>query len=1818
MNGLRLAAACIAAAALLAAAGATASAPPRPDAPDLPGDRDWRQVPPRRIERPPRPDLIDIRQQDDGETLIVGRAGAAGDERAGFVRVINVSTVDEVVAQVAADGSFQVRMVAPPGSSLELSTLIALPPMPEDLRRGIGSPGGLRLGAVREIVNQDIHTSPALILPVRLPGDPDPLAAGFVAKPAPDVWMFGTARVSRRAFEPGQAAEIEVDLSVRFASEADARRRTDRPPRLHPNLSPLFDARGRQLSGLRLLASHVLTPTQLPIETQGDLQAWRDPEGRLRFEPGPGILSLPHEPVARGRWQIRGGLARVRGRLRMEVPADTPPGEYALRLHIIPPGDEPEPGPGVLQAEVPIGRVTVAPAAKAAGAADATGDATGAPAAGPTALAAPRLAAMLLGSAGPGGYRGTIAREDRGLYGVAPHTVFLPAGLVIPRDDARTGRPIRYPLDPYLPLVSLTDRPQEDHLWPPRIHFAPDCGGLTVTVQRPDGGTDRLGPARFVSARNDMTCVCPDRTIRDRLVAPRGGPYGNPSLCDIYHLSGGGAFDYAFADYGHYVVALDGSARDVTGADHVIRGTYDVYVARPVDIDVFPEPGTPLGPGVAYHPQVRVLPAMPAEVELVFTYVPGSEESRTVVRRVAGRANRWGVFVPGPGEEPVRFAEPGEYRCDVTVRHVDAAGTWWMACRRGASVIVTPDSAIVVHGERGNRDPNGRWRARWFIAPTARFIGKAVPEDTVGHTCYPYEPGDVAWLYDEGSDSLFPNVTFEDPGGKMAALVEARWPAVRDGAGRAGLYPHELLPEDRLAIGEMPFVCSSSAGLSPALAPERVDQWGYFYTTSWRPGVSVRCHVGEDMVPASYWFFDDPYGYQFGAGPRGDLPGDVKMNYAGTVFRDAKTGVRHYGAYASMVTFIDHKRDRVGRRVMPPFDGLLPGSPPSGALLEVGGRRYDVFLTFGAVGPGAVLEVGGALAVSGVVWPPVSGAVAGTVTSPSGRRTDFETPADAVGVFDYAASTADEPGLWTVRAEGVCTGRTSAGVIADLVPKDRWPRGGGVGLDDATFAVPVVAAGAEPIAFDLPAGTRAAPPAPLVIRGRLPQGCTAAAVHVVTSLPGAVIEQRDLPAANGEFTYAYDAEALAALYPNIDTRLPPAPGPMGDAPAWYDTVTFTFWAGEGADLRAGCVLLQGEDVYAGAATGRPPPADSSAPRRPVLAGQGTDRPAATAAPRPDLPGAGRARHTSLVAISADGASLFAAHPYSGEVARLSLAGETPRVEAAAQVGGHVRSIGLSADGTRLYAACGDARQVVVLDTATLTPSVRLDVPGEPWAALPAADGKALFVADFDGHRVLRLDAATGRVEAAATVPRPACLAASADGREVYAVAFRTGEVAVLDAAGGLVRRLPAPAQLNQCRTVTPGPDGRLYMPQTRSDTVVGGRMFDRTVFPAVAVADPAGGGVSIALSPDLLTIPPHRPVEVALDADTLYLAGQGSDDVVAVNRRTNYPRWHAERVGLEPGGMALDAARGRLYVLTVTGQEIVTLEAQTGRVLSRVPFARDPTDPLIARGRYLFGTATDKRLTKDHWMSCAVCHPDGDVDGRQWDFGEGPLDTHTLRGCADTAPLHVDAHLDEIQDTAPFTRMVMGGRWFVGRDRERPYFGDPNAGLNRDLDALAAYIESLTPKRPPSPPAALAATIRRGKELFLSEATGCSRCHMPPLYTDSGRRDAQGAFLRHDVGTWKTGEGEALRKLDTPSLLDLRQSEPYLHDGRAATLEEVFTKHNPDDRHGRTSHLAAEDIRALSEFLRWLDPGPPQPRPPRPGAVTWQARPAPAAGRGGF
>jgi cytochrome c peroxidase len=104
----------------------------------------------------------------------------------------------------------------------------------------------------------------------------------------------------------------------------------------------------------------------------------------------------------------------------------------------------------------------------------------------------------------------------------------------------------------------------------------------------------------------------------------------------------------------------------------------------------------------------------------------------------------------------------------------------------------------------------------------------------------------------------------------------------------------------------------------------------------------------------------------------------------------------------------------------------------------------------------------------------------------------------------------------------------------------------------------------------------------------------------------------------------------------------------------------------------------------------------------------------------------------------------------------------------------------------------------------------------------------------------------------------------------------------------------------------------------------------------------------------------------------------------------------------------------------------------------------------------------------------------------------------------------------------------------------------------------------------------LSRAAERGKQVFFDGRTGCASCHPAGLFTD---------LKGYDVGT--RGASDSSPHFDTPTLVELWRTAPYLHDGSAATLEDVIVS-NTDDRHGRTSHLAKSEIDDLIMYLRSL------------------------------
>jgi hypothetical protein len=225
---------------------------------------------------------------------------------------------------------------------------------------------------------------------------------------------------------------------------------------------------------------------------------------------------------------------------------------------------------------------------------------------------------------------------------------------------------------------------------------------------------------------------------------------------------------------------------------------------------------------------------------------------------------------------------------------------------------------------------------------------------------------------------------------------------------------------------------------------------------------------------------------------------------------------------------------------------------------------------------------------------------------------------------------------------------------------------------------------------------------------------------------------------------------------------------------------------------------------------------------------------------------------------------------------------------------------------------------------------------------------------------------------------------------------------------------------------------------------------------------------------------------------------------------------------------------------------------------------------------------------------------DADEDGRIWDFtdrGEGLRNTISMQGRRGMGHgfVHWSANFDEIQDFEGDIRNAFGGTGFMN---DSDYYsgtrylplGTPKAGISPDLDALAAYVSSLTnypasPYRQADGSATPAGAV--GRQHFLD--LQCYTCHGGADFTDSSQH------VLHDIGTLKAGSGNRLGAplagIDTPTLRGVWSSLPYLHDGSATNLADVFSLANAPDGtpHASFRTLTTSQQTELVEFLLELD-----------------------------
>lgn len=406
------------------------------------------------------------------------------------------------------------------------------------------------------------------------------------------------------------------------------------------------------------------------------------------------------------------------------------------------------------------------------------------------------------------------------------------------------------------------------------------------------------------------------------------------------------------------------------------------------------------------------------------------------------------------------------------------------------------------------------------------------------------------------------------------------------------------------------------------------------------------------------------------------------------------------------------------------------------------------------------------------------------------------------------------------------------------------------------------------------------------------------------------------------------------------------------------------------------------------------------------------------------------------------------------------------------------------------------------------------------------------------------------------------------GNRLLVTRFRSAQTLVLDAQSAVVGRETLGNASTAWRAIA-GPYGGMWLLHQRvtDPTVVGGSVSYGTISRGVC----GGGDLRTIVTPTVSWVQPMRaPVTLGelLDASLVVdlaveeggpraavaIAGsdvlRGGAQVRTFGATTTVcglpPREERHVLAAGQGIAVAFAPSGVLVAQTRAPSTLVAIEEGAAPVA--IPLGGSAIDH---PGHQLFHVTPATPLRA---LACASCHPEGDEDGNVWTLDPGARRrTQTLRGgLLATAPFHWDGSLLDLATIAH--------EFFVRRLGLPPPTPAAVGALGRWLDALPAH-----PGARGSPDAEA-----RGEAVFRDPTTRCGLCHSGPRFSDGNSADV--------------GSGG---RFQVPSLRGVAWRAPYLHNGCAGTLREVFTRCG-GAAHGTTSHLTDGQIDDLITYVESL------------------------------
>lgn len=263
-----------------------------------------------------------------------------------------------------------------------------------------------------------------------------------------------------------------------------------------------------------------------------------------------------------------------------------------------------------------------------------------------------------------------------------------------------------------------------------------------------------------------------------------------------------------------------------------------------------------------------------------------------------------------------------------------------------------------------------------------------------------------------------------------------------------------------------------------------------------------------------------------------------------------------------------------------------------------------------------------------------------------------------------------------------------------------------------------------------------------------------------------------------------------------------------------------------------------------------------------------------------------------------------------------------------------------------------------------------------------------------------------------------------------------------------------------------------------------------------------------------------------------------------------------ERIELNGNGPRMFAISGSTLYIPTYFTDIMNVVSLTDLEVKSIPMVSNREPGNILLGEMYFN---DANYCFQNWQSCNGCHPgDGRTDGMNWDLMNDGIGNS--KNCKSLLYSHV---------TPP--NMISGIRAMAEIAVRRGYNLIQFYDIPEEKAVLVdEYLKALRPV--PSPyliDGNLSEKAIVGRKVF--EKLECNNCHSGPYFTD---------MKMHRIGE----DIEFESGWDTPTLIEVWRTAPYLFDGRAATMMDVFETH----KHGIQKKVSKKELEELVEYVNSL------------------------------